>query len=208
MRRDLPARRELNYNWTDIFMKSHFNSWPGNVRLHLWLLCCAPLTSMTCWWNMLKNLLSAKRKFVFQRTLNLLCSCSDFPLPLQTLFTSNRPLVMAKIPLSSQLHALTSGNIFWSAMYHTGALTARNSVMVSRLLGREFRLQMLLPSQNAIIVFNAFHTYYDRCCQTMDKRLWDFWTGMLIFSSHARHFNADTTNATTHIKIVKNNLAH
>ena len=116
MRRDLPARRELNYNWTDIFMKSHFNSWPGNVRLHLWLLCCAPLTSMTCWWNMLKNLLSAKRKFVFQRTLNLLCSCSDFPLPLQTLFTSNRPLGMAKIPLSSQLHALTSGNIFWSAL--------------------------------------------------------------------------------------------
>ena len=46
-------------------------------------------------------------------------SCSDFPLPLQTLFTSNRPLDMAKIPLSSQLHALTSGNIFWSAMFYT-----------------------------------------------------------------------------------------
>ena len=83
-------------------------------------------------------------------------SCSDFPLPLQTLFTSNRPLDMAKIPLSSQLHALTSGNIFWSAMFYTGALTARNSVMVSRLLGREFRLQMLLPLRNAIIVFMFF----------------------------------------------------
>lgn len=60
-----------------------------------------------------------KVKYDFPRTLTPLCSCSDFPLPLQTLFTSNRPLDMAKIPLSSQLHALTSGNIFWSAMFYT-----------------------------------------------------------------------------------------
>ena len=96
-----------------------------------------------------------QRKYDFPRSLTPLCSCSDFPLPLQTLFTSNRPLDIS-LYLPSYIHALTSGNIFWSAMYYTGALTARNSVMVSRLLGREFRLQMLLPLQNAIIVFMLF----------------------------------------------------
>ena len=37
----------------------------------------------------------------------------------------------------------------------------------------------------------------------MDERLWDFWTGMLNFSTYAGLFNVDSTDATTHTKIVK-----
>ena len=132
--------------------------------------------------NLVRHLLSAKRKYDFPRTLTPLCSCSDFPLPLQTLFTSNRPLDMAKIPLSSQIHALTSGNIFWSAMYYMQVPWLLETVSWFQdywAVNSGFRCYCHCEMQ--LLFFNAFHTYYDRCCQTMDKQLWDFRTAMLIF---------------------------
>ena len=146
-----------------------------------------------------------KEKCYFQRNLTLLCSCSDFPLPLQTLFTSNRPLDMAKIPLSSQLHALTSGNTFWSAMYYTGALTARNSVMVSRLLGREFRIQMLLPLRNAIIVFMFFIHIMTGVVKpwTSGCGIFEQACSFFFYIFYISIFIADSTDATMHTKIFK-----
>ena len=146
------------------------------------------------------------QKYDFSRTLTPLCSCSDFPLPLQTLFTSNQPLGMAKIPLSSQLlHALTSGNIFWSAMYYTDALTARNSVMVSRLLGREFRLQMLLPLRNAIIVFMFFIHIMTGVVKpwTSGCGIFEQACSFFFYIFYISIFIADSTDATMHTKIFK-----
>ena len=166
--------------------------------MHPYSVC----TSMTRLGNLVRHLLSAKRQYDFPRSLTPLCSCSDFPLPLQTLFTSNRPLDMAKIPLSSQLHALTSGNIFWSAMYYMQVPWLLETVSWFQdywAVNSGFRCYCHCEMQ---LLFLCFSYILWQVLSNHGQAVVEFLNGHAhFFSTYACLFNADSTDATTHTKI-------